>query len=154
MVLATPIFLTFGSISIGAWIALRFSANIPTGIDEDIFKALMNRVSGPIRLAAILFFAIGIIGLWISLPADFTFYEVFFFILFGYVLLFFWIGLRRINVIWPGRRFNTFIELVNASKLKEYEKRIARKIYEAYLETTDPKDRKGIATYLVELLLT
>jgi hypothetical protein len=153
MVLATPIFLTFGSISIGIWITLRFSFFIPKGIDDEIFKALKNRISEPISLAALLFFIIGVVGLMISLPPEFMFYEVFFFILFGYVLIFFWIGLRRIDQIWPGRKLGTFTELLEVSKLRDYEKRMARKVYEAYTETDKSEERRKIAIYLSELLL-
>jgi len=153
MVLVAPVFLTFGSISIAIWLALRFSLNIPMDIDEDVFKALMTRISTPISLAVILYFAVGIAGLLIPSPSGITTYDVYFLVFFGYILPFLILGLRRVDAVWPGRKLSTFGELLHSMKMRDYKRIMAVKIYEAYKETNNLKDRKQIASYLASLLL-
>lgn len=153
MVLVTPLFWTFGSISIGVWVALRFSLYIPSDIDEQIFRALVGKISSPIALSAILFFIIGVIGLLFATPPEITAYDIYFLILFAYISIFFLLGLKRINIVWPGRKLGTFNELLDKLSLKDYKKRMASKIYEAYKESDNEDDRKKMAQYIANLIL-
>ena len=159
MALLCPLFLTFGSISVGAWIALRFSLNIPTDVDEVIFKSLMNRISNPIAIATVFFFSVG--GVALLYPtSEFSGIDLYLAIIFMYILIFLMLGLRRINQIWPGRKLSTFTQLLDALKLKDHKRAKVRarhamavKIYEAYAETDEEDDRREIAEHLAELVL-
>lgn len=153
MVLVTPLFLTFGSISIGIWLALRFSVYIPTSKDEQFFRALIGKISYPVVLSAVLYFVIGVVGLLFQTPAGEITYEIFFLILFVYAFFFLYIGLKRINIVWPARKLSTFNELLDALNVEDYRKNMASKIYEAYKETESESDIKMIARYMANLLL-
>jgi hypothetical protein len=63
------------------------------------------------------------------------------------------LGLRRVDAVWPGRKLSTFGELLHSMKMRDYKRIMAVKIYEAYKETNNLKDRKQIASYLASLLL-
>jgi len=153
MIGIAPIFLTFTAISIGLWASMRFSVFIPKNDDEEIFNSIIGRVSNLFMLSAIFFLIFGVFTLLIEVtPEGEMMFNMFFLVFFAYVCYFLLLGLKRLDKIWPGRRVGNFEQLLSYIKVDDYKRRMALKLYEAYIES-EIIDRKKIAKYITNLLI-